>query len=339
MNAPLHRDLIERARGIDILSVALRYGARLRNAGGSEFVGPCPRCGGRDRFAANIKKRCWNCRGCTKGGDVIDLVRHLTGMQFGEAVEVLTGETWPTPHIEEGRHHRHPGASSDHRALAGRIWRDSGRIFGTSAERYLVNSRHRGGRDIDIDVIPEIDAVLRFHPRCWIVKNVHRPSLIALIRDIKTDEPIGIMRTPLSDEGYKAPVRNESGDFVDRWAVGRKKGGAIKLWLDGLITYRLVVGEGMETVAFTATRREHRGLPLQPAWALIDAGNLATMPPLAGIETLIILVDNDENGTGQRKAMECARNQYATGCRDIEFLTPNNAGEDFADLATMGRPS
>jgi hypothetical protein len=41
------RDLIERARAVDILSVASRHGARLRKAGGGEFVGPCPRCGGR----------------------------------------------------------------------------------------------------------------------------------------------------------------------------------------------------------------------------------------------------------------------------------------------------
>lgn len=151
--------------------------------------------------------------------------------------------------------------------------------------------------------------------------------MISLIRDIKTDVPIGVMRTALDEQGRK----------IDRLAIGDKKGGAIKLWPDALITYRLIVGEGMETVAVAATRIKHHGAPLQPAWALIDAGNLAAMPPLSGIETLIILVDNDASGTGQRDADQCARNQYRAGCRDIELLTPKIVGEDFADLAPTVR--
>jgi hypothetical protein len=52
-------DGIERAREADILSVAQRLGARLKKAGG-EWVGPCTRCGGRDRFSVNTKKQLWN---------------------------------------------------------------------------------------------------------------------------------------------------------------------------------------------------------------------------------------------------------------------------------------
>jgi hypothetical protein len=52
----LDPDSIARARAVDILSVATHYGARLRKAGGIEFVGPYPRCGGRDRFAVNVRK-------------------------------------------------------------------------------------------------------------------------------------------------------------------------------------------------------------------------------------------------------------------------------------------
>jgi DNA primase len=121
MSALLDRDLIERARAIDILSVVSRYGARLRKAGGGEFVGPCPRCGGRDRFSVNVRKAIWNCRGCAKGGDVIALVQHITGVDFAEAIELLTGETWPAPQLAEVRHRRERGSSADNAALALRI--------------------------------------------------------------------------------------------------------------------------------------------------------------------------------------------------------------------------
>ena len=111
MNALLDRELIERARAIDILSAASRYGARLRKAGGGEFVGPCPRCSGRDRFSVNVRKGIWNCRGCTKGGDVIALVQHLTGIDFAEAIELLTGKAWPAPQLAETRQRREHVAS------------------------------------------------------------------------------------------------------------------------------------------------------------------------------------------------------------------------------------
>jgi CHC2 zinc finger len=42
---------------------------------GRELIGACPRCGGQDRFATNVEKGCFNCRGCNAKGDVIALVR------------------------------------------------------------------------------------------------------------------------------------------------------------------------------------------------------------------------------------------------------------------------
>jgi putative DNA primase/helicase len=48
--------MIERARQADLLDVAQRFGA-LKRVGVSEYVGPCPVCGGKDRFSVNIKKQ------------------------------------------------------------------------------------------------------------------------------------------------------------------------------------------------------------------------------------------------------------------------------------------
>jgi DNA primase len=109
-------ELIERARSVDILSVAAHYGARLRKAGGGEFAGSCPLCGGTDRFAVNVRKNIWNCRGCGKGGDVIELVRHLSGCDLTEAIERLTGENWPVPQFAAAPPQRQRAQASPHRA-------------------------------------------------------------------------------------------------------------------------------------------------------------------------------------------------------------------------------
>src|SRR5882757_3772487 len=77
---PIHPDTINQARSTPIGSIIDNRGIKLR--GGVEREGPCPVCGGQDRFAINTKKNIWNCRGCEKGGDPITLVQHLDEIDF-----------------------------------------------------------------------------------------------------------------------------------------------------------------------------------------------------------------------------------------------------------------
>jgi len=79
-------EAIEQAKNADLIMVAERYGVRLRRAGVNEFVGPCPTCGGRDRFSINIKKRLFNCRQCGAGGGAIALVQRVEKCGFADAV-------------------------------------------------------------------------------------------------------------------------------------------------------------------------------------------------------------------------------------------------------------
>jgi phage/plasmid primase-like uncharacterized protein len=316
-----NRDLLERARTFDILAIAQRYGATLKRAGSHEFEGPCPVCGGRDRFSVNLKKQVFNCRGCGKGGDAIELVRHLSGATFPEAIATLAGEEWAPTNPPVHRHRRDEADDDNTRnaAFAARIWDAARPIKGTLAEHYLV--RVRG---IDIDQILDIDDALRFAASCPFDRK-ELPCLVALVRNVVTDDPMGIVRTALDSSGCK----------IDRLALGPTKGGAIKLWSDAAITTGLVVGEGLETVAAAATRVVHRGTLLQPAWALIYRGNLRDFPVLEGLEALTVLVDNDESGAGQDDAEACARH-WAVAGRRVELLIPNIVGADFNDIAVGG---
>jgi hypothetical protein len=75
---------------VDLIAVAESY-AKLRKKTRTERCGPCPHCGGRDRFFVNADY--WACRGChEKPGDAVDLVRWMDGCDFITALEKLSGE-------------------------------------------------------------------------------------------------------------------------------------------------------------------------------------------------------------------------------------------------------
>jgi hypothetical protein len=150
--------------------------------------------------------------------------------------------------------------------------------------------------------------------------------MVALWTDAVSGEPRAIHRTAITDAGAK----------VGRKTLGPNAGCVIRLWPDEEVERGLVIGEGVETTLAAATRIQHRGTLLTPAWATGDAGHLEKFPVLPGIEALTVLVDHDENGRGQRATAECARRWTAAG-REVTQLIPRIPGEDFADL--VGEPS
>lgn len=62
-----------------------------RNSRGAEFAGPCPLCGGRDRFLVwpeqNDGHGSYSCRQCGISGDVIQWLMDVEGMTFQEAAK------------------------------------------------------------------------------------------------------------------------------------------------------------------------------------------------------------------------------------------------------------
>jgi hypothetical protein len=85
---------VRRAKAVPIQEELARRGINLNGRSGDQ-CGPCPRCGGTDRFAINVHKQVFNCRGCGVKGDIIDLVRALDNCGFVEACSTLTDEPPP----------------------------------------------------------------------------------------------------------------------------------------------------------------------------------------------------------------------------------------------------
>jgi len=296
-----------------IESVIARFGLKLRRQG-RELVGPCSRCGGRDRFAVNAAKQLWNCRGCRRGGDAIELVRHIQGCGYREALDVLGTDARDRDQTLVNTQHvallpPQSAANEDRRALdyAGRIWDQAGPP-GPEAASYFER------RGIELEAVPEHGG-LRWHPRCP-YGRVTKACVVGRYSDALTNTPRGIWRRPIDGSKPKA--------------LGPTAGCVIRLWPDDAIETGLVLGEGIETVLAAATRIEHRGTLLQPAWAAGSAGNMAKLPVLCGIEALTLLVDNDGSGAGQRAAEECAFRWEAVA--EVTFFTPIISNADFNDL-------
>ena len=235
-------DAIAAARAIRVEAEITRRGVRLR--GTSDRSGPCPICGGTDRFSINTKKQLWNCRSCQRGGDVIALVQHLDGCSFSEAVELLSGKETERPQVRpQERPAREPASNNSGKALG--IWREALHPCRTLVETYLA---HRG------IILPDeaAGAAIRFHPACPF-KACRTRTMVALVRDIITDKPKAIHRTALTAEGMRAWI-----DGDDRLGLGPVAGGAVKLTPDEDVTLCLGVGEGVESTLSLARGRHDR---------------------------------------------------------------------------------
>jgi phage/plasmid primase-like uncharacterized protein len=87
-------DWVNRARAGVCAEVVRRWPHGLKRKG-HELVGPCPACGGDDRFSIDLRKNLWHCRKAGKGGDAIALVEYIDGVDFLSACEIVTGEQAP----------------------------------------------------------------------------------------------------------------------------------------------------------------------------------------------------------------------------------------------------
>jgi DNA primase len=135
----------EQARAVLIEDEIARRGIKLR--GGVDRCGPCPVCGGTDRFSINLKKQVFSCRGST-GGDVIALVQHLDGVSFLDAVARLAG---PAPqrtdcsireqHSIAAKQENEENERKRNISVARHAWEKRRPIAGTIADHYL---RFRG---------------------------------------------------------------------------------------------------------------------------------------------------------------------------------------------------
>jgi putative DNA primase/helicase len=272
--------------------------------------GPCPICGGTDRFRFDDKdgRGTFICSHCG-AGDGFRLLELFYGCDFMSARKMvmeaagLSDEESTVQPLSTSRSEVVP-AKLEWSPTAEAIWRKTQGLRRTLGEVYL---RSRSC------VLPPRDSHLRYLPP----DGNYPPSLCAAITDAVTGKPLSLHFTRLAADGC-----GKAGTGKDKLLLGghRKAGGVIRLWPDECVTYGLSIAEGIETSLAAA----HGA---QPIWSTIDAGNLAAFRILPGIQSLTIFGDNDE--AGRRAANACAE-RWAT-VAEVMIVCPDEPGFDIAD--------
>lgn len=156
---------------------------------------------------------------------------------------------------------------------------------------------------------------LRFRGDCPHPEGGRLPAMVAAVRDV-AGKLVAVHRTYLQrDGGGKAAVTPQKASLGPVW------GAAIRLHD---VAAEIVVGEGIET-SLSA------GLLLGlPAWAAINAGNLAKGLVLpAEVRSVIVAADPDPPG---ETAARDAALRWSTEGRKVRIARPNRFRQDFNDL-------
>jgi hypothetical protein len=194
--------------------------------------------------------------------------------------------------------------------IARRIWGGARDARGTPVARYLA------GRGITLPVPP----TLRYAPALRRPDGTSGPAMVACI-DGPDGELIGVHRTWLDRDAVGIWRRTE------RRMLGRAAGGAVRL---AAAAETLLIGEGIETCL--------SGIQVtgMPAWAALSTSGMTALILRAAVRDVLIAVDRDASGTGDRAARIAGRRWLAEG-RRVRLLIPHAIGADAADLISEAR--
>lgn len=264
--------------------------------------GPCPVCGGTDRFRFDDKdgKGTYFCSKCGAGNGFKLLQLYMGYPGFKEAAR----------HVEEyfgsGRAASRPSTYAPAvksvtkdpeiiRAKLQKVW-DFARTVkpGDPVHKYLTQTRR---------LPADIPSVLRYNPRgaCY-EKNSQGeielvgkfPMMVAKVQG-PDGRPVGIHRTFLTQDGKKAPVKEAKKLMT---GLGYS-GGAIRLFP---ATDILAVAEGIETALAV------HAVTGQPCWATVSATMMETVVVPESVKLVIIYADNDKpDEKGRRAGQDAAK--------------------------------
>lgn len=192
------------------------------------------------------------------------------------------------------------------------LWSEAVPPPGTLVTTYLAA---RGIKLLDHVVAADS---LRFHSACPFGRERH-PAMLAIMRDVLTNEPKAIHRTALKPDG-SGKTAMPDGQSAKRM-LGPAAGCAVKLIDDADVTIGLGIAEGIEN-ALTAICAGWR-----PVWAAGCKGALAKFPVLSGIDALTVFSDPEPDGVNA--ARDCARRWQDARAEATVIIPP---GGDWNDI-------
>lgn len=265
--------------------------------------GPCPLCGGKDRFRFDDKdgRGTYYCSGCG-AGDGVKLAMGITGQDFkatAEQVERLAGVVQPNATKPER-------TDDDKLAALRRACRESKPITrGDEAFRYLA------GRGLRMYDLPEN---VRLHPGLRYQDGDQAETYAAMLATVTAPDgrAVSLHRTYLQ-EARKAPVSHPK-KLMQGLPLS---GAAIRMTA---VSQVLGIAEGIETALAASELFE------VPVWSCVSAQGIESFEPPAGVREVIVFADNDENFAGQAAAYRAAHRLKLKGF-EVEVVVPEIVGD------------
>jgi putative DNA primase/helicase len=271
--------------------------------------GPCPICGGKDRFRFDDQegRGTWICSRCGSG-DGFSLLQRKFGLEFRQAAKEVDQvlNVAPAGPVALQRIEK-----NNWKALSN-VWKAAHVVSKGDPVWCYLNARV-GVHTISDDI--------RFHPALRYVDERGAvlgtfPVMLALMR-YPDGAVASIHRTYLTLEGRKADV-----PAVKKVMRGKPlKTSAVRLGPCGRF---IGIAEGIETALAASTRFS------ATVWAATNATLLEEWEPPVGVEQVLIAGDNDANYTGQAAAFSLACRLKRYGYR-VKVMIPSSEGKDWAD--------
>lgn len=273
--------------------------------------GPCPICGGKDRFRFDDKDGVgsWICSQCGSG-DGFSLAMRINHWDFKEVAERVQTIVPTVQHVQPARER----SERSLRDAMNRLWQAGYALkAGDLAARYLE------ARGLRLEVFPNS---LRLVEKCRYKEGENDapryfPAMVAKIT-APGGRPVTLHRTYLDEPSQKAAVESPR-----RLMPGKiEKGCAIQLAPRGPV---MGVAEGIET-ALSAS-----AIWRVPCWAAVSAGMLMAWEPPPDTREVIVFADNDRSYAGQSAAFALAHRLAARGMA-VKVEMPADEGMDWNDV-------
>jgi putative DNA primase/helicase len=270
--------------------------------------GPCPMCGGSDRFRYDNKdgRGTFYCSQCG-AGDGFKLIMQYFNWDFKTAareIEQKIGHVAAEPPKREMDENQRVD-------MLNRLWTGASPLTGDDmASRYLA------GRDAVPGRAPDC---LRFHERCPVPGDGgFLPAMLAVVAG-PDGNPTNIHRTFLGSQG-KADIESPRAMMPGTLPPGS----AVRLY--PLRGERLGVAEGIETAIRAAKRFQ------VPVWAALNSTMLEKWLPPAGIGEVLVFGDNDHAFGGQASAYALAHRLVVRNRVKAQVHIPQTPGMDWGDI-------
>jgi len=270
--------------------------------------GPCPMCGGKDRwrFSDLGGNGTWWYNRCGGGGGVA-LAMQFTGLPFKEVARRIEHIIGDAP-VARPRTER---SEESIRAALNVLWRSGGPI-----QAYDPVDRWLHARGVGMQNYPScLRTSMRLRhsgpPVTW------HPAMLAMVTDA-SGQPATIHKTYITNDGRKAPV-----DKARMFCAGSvPAGGSVRLAMPGPV---MGVAEGIET---SLAAMKSFGVP---TWAALSDWGVEKFEPPEDAEYLTIFGDNDSHGAGQRAAYALA--SRLSGRIRVDVRIPEAPDTDWNDNA------